>query len=190
MGNMSDGLILNIQSLKWVCFVRLELALSRPSVCCRFELCFFLHLEREQRRLLGHSGDGHLGCQHNGLTRVSVFMNQVHTRLILQRAVSGDTLGVPCFDFLSQLIISWGLDGSEMKNLLYWAPPARSRIIFFISRVAKYFFILRHIKIKKTWMEGGHVATVTSSQQLQWAVASLARLSVQWMWQTDVATEE
>lgn len=145
-------------SLKWVCFVRLELTLSRPSACCRIELSFFSPIEREQRRLLGHSGDGHLGCQHNGLTRVRVFMDQVHTRLILQRAGSGDTLRVPCFDFLSRLIISWGLDGCETRF------PTRSKVTLLSSTCtfSHHIFhltsgqiILLNIKTRKKNVIGG-----------------------------------
>lgn len=63
---------------------------ERVSVCLHAELCFFLHVEREQRWLLGYSGDRHLGRQHNGLARVSVSTLQVHTRLVLHHRGSDD----------------------------------------------------------------------------------------------------
>lgn len=87
---------LMVLQLALICSAGVDLPKTEcASVYCHIELllaCFFLHVEREQRWLLGHSGDRHLGRQHNGLTRVSVFMRQVHTRLILQHVVSDDRL--------------------------------------------------------------------------------------------------
>lgn len=192
---------MNLMVLQLALICSAGVGLSKPecvNACLRVELCFFLHVEREQRRLLGYSGDRHLGRQHNGLARVSVSMRQVHTRLILQHVVSYDRLGnwsflpqtsspdsyflrIRCFwwnQIQSHSIPHMMKRLSTLPTLQSYSTELRAYILrsSFLSHLLFFFFKTQK---KKPSMKGGKVAMVTASQQLQWVVATLALLGAQ-----------
>lgn len=165
-----------------ICSAGVDLAKTE----CHVELGFFLHAEREQRWLLGYSGDRHLGRQHNGLTWVSVFMCQVHTRLILQHAVSYDRLRnwqflpptsspdsyflrIRCLREIRSSLTPLHTVSAMMKRL----PMHQHSKVILLSPIYTFsdhhfylvcgYIFLRH---KKPSMKRGKVAMVTASQQL------------------------
>lgn len=166
----SDGFAARCALLSWSWTYWFIWGRVHVQVVSRWTLPLFRTLEREQRWLLGHSGDRHLGGQHNGLTRVSALVLQAHTRLILQHPVSCDRSRN--WQFAASVFLSWLVFPGDFNvcvksdpvavtphisppQLFHWAPCIPSQISIFIC--------LTHTNPS---MKGGEVAMVTASQQL------------------------